>query len=77
VLVVSAVAGWQIVSMDLRLYERAMLLVQGCERSGGAVYDALHVAAAESVTADCIITFNRDDFVAIWSPEKVLEPAGA
>ena len=77
VLVVSAVAGWRIVTLEPALYERAMLLVQGCERSGGAVYDALHVAAAEAVAADGIATFNREDFVVLWSPEKVLDPAVA
>lgn len=50
-------------------YRRAMLRCGDTGLRAGAVYDALHLVAAERWNAQVLLTFNTRDFVRLVAPE--------
>lgn len=53
----------QLVPCDADTYRRAIRRCAEAGRTSGAVFDALHVLAAEQAAADVLLTFNERDFV--------------
>lgn len=53
---------FRIVSLDAALYQDAIDRCAGRGLSSGAVFDALHLVAAEREAAERVLTFNARDF---------------
>jgi predicted nucleic acid-binding protein len=65
----------QIVELGKKDYLKALARVQKNGLSSGAMYDTLHIIAAEKMNADRIYTFNLKHFSALATePEKVRTP---
>lgn len=52
----------EIVTLDRADYESALRRMVDLGLTSGAVYDVLHVRAAENIQADELLTFNGRDF---------------
>jgi predicted nucleic acid-binding protein len=60
----------KIVSLSSSDYSSTIKRMATLELSGGLIYDALIIRAAEKFGVDRILTFNIDDFKRIW-PEGI------
>jgi predicted nucleic acid-binding protein len=52
----------EVVTLDADDYQAAILRLTELGFTGGVVYDALHLQAAEKAGAKTLVTFNRRDF---------------
>jgi predicted nucleic acid-binding protein len=75
--VAEVASGVEVVSLSQALYHEALDRCVGCGARSGAVFDALHLAAAEHAGADLVLTFNERDFVRLAMPgtPRILSPA--
>ena len=65
------------VAMTAKIYRAAIRRCADRGLRSGSVFDALHLAAAEQVEADVLLTFNPDDFTRLVSggrPQIVVPP---
>ena len=58
-------------AMSAKIYTAALRLCSDRGLRSGAVFDALHWAAADEGKADLFLTFNPDDFVRLGSGAKL------
>jgi len=58
------------VAMSAKVYTAALRLCSDRGLRSGAIFDALHWAAADEANADLFLTFNPDDFVRLGSGAK-------
>jgi predicted nucleic acid-binding protein len=66
----------QVVALTHVMYFDALDRCVSHGARSGAVFDALHLAAAERTGADVVLTFNEKDFVRLAQPEspRILSP---
>lgn len=65
------------IELDSEIYEQALIRCCAAKVSSGAVFDAIHIVAAERARADLLLTFNLDDFTRLVeekSPRIIAPP---
>ncbi len=72
---VEAVSEWAtVVELNASDYFAALRLVQRANRSGGAIYDALHCVAAAKAKVSHIVTLDPGDFASLAPGMKIVQP---
>lgn len=77
--VMQIVSGLQVMQLSEALYFAALERCAEHNLRSGAIFDALHVIAAEQAGVDLILTLNEKDFVRLAKPStpRILSPSSA
>ncbi len=62
--------GFTLIDLPREIYDEALRRCSDAGLTSGAIFDALHLVAAETVGADLMLTFNVKDFVRLAGEES-------